>query len=418
MRLANLALTGAAVALLGAGGALAQETVKIGVIYPLSGPVAQAGKDSLAAVRTAVDVVNNAHDLDMPLARSEGLPNLGGAKIELVVADHQGKPELGRAEAERLITQEGVAALTGAYHSSVTAAASNIAERRRVPFLTGESSSPELTERGLQWFFRTGPHDGHYTAVMFDFLRDLEEARGIEIDTAGILHEDTEFGTNSGREQRKLAEKFGIDVAVDLPYRSRTTSLSSEVQRLKAAAPDVFFPTSYTSDAMLLIRTMKELDYNPDLLIAQNSGFNDPSFIETMGKDAEGIISRAPFAIDMADRIPLINDLNELYKKHADGRDIFDPPIRSFTGALVLFDAINRAGSTEPEAIREALIATDIPASQLPLPWEGVSFGPDGQNTKVSAILTQLQDGEYWSVYPFEVAARELVYPFPDWDER
>jgi len=424
MRLAKFALTGAAAALVttgtfGAGAALAQtDTVKVGVIYPLSGPVAQAGKDSLAAVEAAVDVVNNKHDFNMPLASTEGLPNLGGAKIELVVGDHQGKPELGRADAERLITQENVVALIGAYHSSVSAAASNVAERMEVPFLTGESSSPELTERGLKWFFRTGPHDGHYTAVMFDFIEQLKKEKGIQVETAGILHEDTEFGANSGREQRELAKKHDIEVVADLPYRSKTTALTSEVQRLKAAEPDVLFPTSYTSDAMLLIRTMKELDYNPDLVIGQNAGFNDPTFIETMGNDAEGIISRAPFALDMADRIPLINDLDELYKKHSGGRAIFDPPIRSFTGALVLFDAINRAGSTDPEKIRQALVETDIPASQLALPWEGVAFGPDGQNTKVSAVLTQIQGGRYWSVYPFDVAAKDLIYPFPDWDER
>ena len=184
MRLAKFALTGAAAALVtagtfGAGAALAQtDTVKVGVIYPLSGPVAQAGKDSLAAVEAAVDVVNNKHDFNMPLASTEGLPNLGGAKIELVVGDHQGKPELGRADAERLITQENVVALIGAYHSSVSAAASNVAERMEVPFLTGESSSPELTERGLKWFFRTGPHDGHYTAVMFDFNEQLKKDKG------------------------------------------------------------------------------------------------------------------------------------------------------------------------------------------------------------------------------------------------
>ena len=138
--------------------ALADEHPKevlIGVLYPLTGSVAQAGADVLAAVETAVDIVNNKHDLNLPLARTEGLPNLGGAKIRLIVADHQGKPEIGRGEAERLITNEGVVALYGAYHSSVTAAASNVAERMRIPYVTGESSSPKLHTRGFEWFF---PH--------------------------------------------------------------------------------------------------------------------------------------------------------------------------------------------------------------------------------------------------------------------
>ncbi|MEE8532715.1 MAG: ABC transporter substrate-binding protein [Alphaproteobacteria bacterium] len=396
----------------------APDEVRIGVLYPLSGAVAQAGADSLAAVETAVDIANNHYDLDFPLALTAGLPNLHGAKIRLIVADHQGKPEIGRAEAERLITQEKVVALYGAYHSSVTAAASNVAERLQIPYVTGESSSPKLHTRGFKWFFRTGPHDGHYTKVMFDFMRDLEKMKGIKIATAGIMHEDTQFGVDSARVQVELAEKAGIKVVNKLAYRSKTTSLISEVQSLKASNPDVYLPTSYTSDAMLFVRTAKELDYNPKLFIAQNAGYNDPTFRETMGKDAEGIISRGPFALDMADNIPLIKDLDRLYQKHSNGRAIFDPPVRTFTGALVLFDAINRAGSTDPEKIRVALTETNIPARQLTMPWQNIRFGPDGQNTGVGAILIQIQDGEFWSIYPFEVAAREVIYPFPRWADR
>ena len=127
--------------------------VKIGVLYPLSGPSAEAGKAVLAAVRTAQDVVNNVHGADLPLAQVQGLPNLGGAKIRLVVADTAGDPEQGRLAAERLILEEGVAALYGAYHSSVTEAASAVAERLKIPFVTGESSSPSLHRRGFKWFF-------------------------------------------------------------------------------------------------------------------------------------------------------------------------------------------------------------------------------------------------------------------------
>ena len=398
--------------------ALAADAVRVGVLYPLTGPVAQPGKDSLAAVRVAEDIVNNKHALDLPLAATEGLPNLGGAKIELVVADHQGKPEIGRAEAERLITSEDVAAIFGAYHSSVSAAASNVTERMQVPYLTGESSSPKLHTRGFEWFFRTGPHDGHYTRTMFDFIRDFGEAKGVKLATAAIIHEDTQFGVDSARVQEELAKEAGIEVVEKIAYRAKTTSLTSEVQRLKAADADILFPTSYTADAILLMRTMKELDYAPRIIIAQNAGFNDATFLETVGADSEGILSRSPFSMDMAEKIPLIAQLNELYKKHNDGRDIFDPPIRSFVGAFVLFEAINRAGSTDPEKIRDALRATDFPAGAIPMPWQNIAFGPDGQNNGVSTALIQVQDGVYYSVYPFDVAARDVVHPFKPWSER
>ena len=412
-------LLGAALALaLHTNAALAADPVRVGVLYPLTGPVAQPGKDVLAAVRVAQDIVNNKHDLDLPLAATEGLPNLGGAKIELVVSDHQGKPEIGRGEAERLITSENVVAIFGAYHSSVSAAASNVTERMQIPYLTGESSSPKLHTRGFEWFFRTGPHDGHYTRTMFDFIRDFQKMKGVKLETASIIHEDTQFGVDSARVQEELAKEAGIEVVENIAYRAKGTSLISEVQRLKAANADILFPTSYTADALLLMRTMKELDYAPRIIIAQNAGFNDATFLKTIGADSEGIISRSPFSMDMAARIPLIAKLNDLYKKHNDDRDIFDPPIRSFVGALVLFEAINRAGSTEPEKIRDALRATNFPAGAIPMPWQDISFGPDGQNNGVSTALIQVQDGVYYSVYPFDVAAREVIYPFKPWSER
>lgn len=392
--------------------------VRIGILYPLTGPVAKAGNDVLAAAKTAQDIVNNVHDFDLPMARTKGLTGLGGAKVTFVIADHQGKPEIGRAEAERLITSEKVVALFGAYHSSVSAAASNVAERMQIPYLTGESSSPKLHTRGFKWFFRTGPHDGHYTKTMFDFMRDYQAKTGIKLETVAILHEDTQFGVDSARVQVELAEKAGMKVVAKIAYRAKSTSLVAEVQKLKSVNADVFMPTSYTPDALLFMRTAKELDYTPKLFIAQNAGYNDTTFLETMGKQANGIISRSPFSMDMADRIPLIKQLNTLYRKHSGGRDLYDPPIRSFVGALVLIDAINRAGSTDPKKIRQALRDTDMPAGQIPMPWQNIKFGPDGQNNGVGTALIQVHDGKYFSIYPFEVAAKKVTYPFPSWAER
>ncbi|MBI1728233.1 MAG: ABC transporter substrate-binding protein, partial [Candidatus Rokubacteria bacterium] len=187
------------------------------------------------------------------------------------------------------------------------------------------------------------------------------------------------------------------------------------------ANPDVFLPTSYTSDAFIFVKTAKNLDYNPKMLIAQNAGWTDPTFLTEMGKDAEGHITRAPFAMDMADKKPMIRPINELFKKMKDnpgGRDISDVPARAFTGFIVLADAINRAKSVNPEEIRKALAATNMPPEQLIMPWSGVKFDEKGQNTGVRAILQQVQKGKYATIYPFELAAADVVYPLTPWKDR
>ncbi len=372
--------------LAGAASANAQQEVKVGVLYPLSGPTAQIGLDAVAAVRTAVDIVNQGADLPLALAKNKGLPGLGGAKITIVVVDHQGKPDVGQSETERLITQEKVHVVFGAYFSSVTATASQAAERAGIPFVNAESSQPALTQRGLKYFFRTSPTDETFTKMMFDFLKDFAAKSGQKFQTASIFHEDTAFGTDSAKVQERLA--------------------------------DVLFPSSYTSDAFLLLRTAKELDYNPKMILAQNAGFTDPTFLTTMGKDAEGAITRSPYNSDLQGRIPMLAKVNEMFKKHSNGRDLSDNSARSFTGFMVLADALNRAGSTDPEKLRAALAATNIPPEQLIVPYRGAKFDSTGQNELVGAILMQAQKGKYCTIYPFELASCQVLYPAPTWAEK
>ena len=328
-------------------GAVLAEEVVIGVLYPLSGPTAQVGIDSVAAVKTAAEIVNEDLKLKFDLGPGKGFPGLKGATVRIVVVDHQGKPEIGQSEAERLITQEKVHALFGAYFSSVTGTASQVAERYQIPFVNGESTSPTLTTRGFKWFFRTTPHDGDFTKLMFEFMTDFQKNSGKKLKSVAILHEDTLWGSDSGSAQEKMTKEGGYSLAENITYRAKTTSLTSEVQRLKAADPDVLLPSSYTSDAFLFLRTAKELDYNPKLLIAQNAGYTDPTFLKEMGADAEGVITRSPFNQDLAKTIPLINVVNERFKNHSGGRDLSDVPVRAFTGFMTLMDAINRAGSTD-----------------------------------------------------------------------
>ena len=412
-----LSLTMLLVLVVSAAQAQPKEVV-IGVIYPLSGPAALTGLENKVVNEIARDIANGVVDIPLPFyQRLKGMPGLKGAKVRMVFADHQGKPEVGQAEAERLITQEKVHATYGSWHSSVTATVSQVAERYGIPHVNGQSSSPGLTKRGFKWFFRTSPHDEHFTQTMFDFFRDFQKKRGITLKTLGITYEDTLFGADSGKVMRELAKKYGYEVVVDTQYRARATSLQAEVQRLKAANPDVWMPTSYHSDAILFVRQSKELDYNPKMIMAQNAGHQSPDFLQAVGKDAEGTMSRAPFNTDLIDKRPAAKAIAAVYTQRH-GKDFYDNPARSFTGMMTLLDAINRAGSTDPEAIRKALVATNIPGDQLVMTWDGIKFDETGQNVHVKGIIVQLQGQKWYTVYPFDVATKDVLYPIPAWKDR
>lgn len=403
-------LSGAALSLLGTR-AFAQSggEIAIGALWPFTGASAQVGADAKHALETAVDIVNNAHDLDLIAAKNAGIAGLGNARIKLIFADHQGDPQKGRAEAERLITQDKVVAIAGAFHSSVSSTASVACERYGVPYVAADSSSPTLHTRGLKFFFRPAAHDEMFSVAMFDFL-DAQRKAGKKIESVGLFFEDTIFGTDSSNIQRKLASERGYKVVADIKYKSNSPSLTAEVQQLKSANPDVLLPSSYTTDAILLVKTMDELGYKPKNIVAQAAGFADKAYFDAVGDKSIGLLSRASFSLDMAQKRPSILKVNEMFKARA-GRDLNDNTSRQLMSILVLADAIDRAKSTDGEKVRAALAETDIPGERTIMPWKRVKFGPDGQNADADPVLIQYIGGKFVTVYPAAVAVSEPLWP-------
>lgn len=403
-------LSGVALSLAGTHAfAQAGKEILIGCIWPLTGPTAQIGADARHALETAVDIVNNSHDLDLPTAKNAGLAGLGGAKIKLVFADHQGDPQKGRAEAERLITQDKVVAICGAFHSSVSATVSASCERYGVPYIAADSSSPSLHRRGLKFFFRPAAHDEMFSLAMFEFMDALKK-KGKKIDTVGLFFEDTIFGTDSSNVQRKLAQDRGYKVAVDIKYRASSPSLTAEVQQIKSANPDVLLPSSYTTDTILLMKTMDELGYKPNNILAQAAGFSDKATFDAVGDKLNGMISRASFSLDLAAKRPSVGKVNDMFKARAN-RDLNDNTSRQLTCILVLADAIDRAKSTDGEKIRAALAATDTPGEKTIMPWKRIKFTPEGQNDDADPVLLQYLGGKFVTVYPAQAAIAEPKWP-------
>ena len=392
----------------------APPTIKIGGVYPLTGNLASTGLDNKRGVELAVEIINNKYDLNLPLAKTEGLPNLGGAKIEMVWADTKGEPRNGQAEAERLVTQEKVVGVLGAYQSSVTKTASQATERLKIPYVCSDSSSPTLTERGLKYFFRASPHDGIFAHDQFAFLKDLEAAKKQKVQTLALLYENTEYGSNVGKEEEKYAKEFGYKVVENISYAASATDFTSEVGRLMKAKPDVLLHASYITDAILYTKTFKELGFKPKGMVTMG-GYIEPGYLPVIKADGNNFIVRSTFALDLAKKKPLVGQVAALFKKKF-GIEMSENAARSFAAPFVFADAINRARSTAPEAIVTALRETNIPGDQVIYPWKGIKFDPKTQqNIYATGTLVQIQKQDYVTVWPFESAAAPLVWPFPGW---
>ena len=392
------------------------KVIKIGAVYPLTGNIASTGLDCRRGAELAVDIINGKYDLDLPLARTEGIPGLGGAKLELVFADTKGEPKNGLGEVERLVSQEKVVAIIGAYQSSVTKTASQATERLHIPYVCSDSSSPTLTQRGFKYFFRASPHDALFARDQFNFLKDMEK-KGQKVKRIAVLYENTEFGSNVGKEVVKLAQEFGYELVADISYAANATDVTSEVGRLIKAKPDVLMHASYITDAILFTKTFKEMNFRPKAIMTF-AGYIEPAYLPAVKGDGNDIIVRSTFALDLAKGKPLVGKVNELFKKKY-GTDMSENAARSFTAPFVLADAINRARTTEAEAVVKALEQTRFTGDQVIYPWQGVQFDEKThQNVHARGILVQIQNGQYVSVWPFESAAKDVVWPLRAWGSK
>lgn len=395
-----------------------EESIKVGAIYPLTGSLALAGENARNGILFAVDIINNEYDLDLPFARLKGISSLKNVVLEIVFSDSQGNPEIGKSAAENLITDEEVVAIIGCYQSAVTNEVSQLTDAKGIPFLTATSTAPSLTQKGLKWFFRTTPDEDVFIKNFYEFINDIQKASNTHVIGLGVVYEDSVWGKECAQYAGKYAGVYGYQLTEEISYSSDTEDVSSEVQRLNNSQVNVIIQASYTKDAILFMETYKERGFSPDAILADDAGFSDPEFLRAMGSDANYIFVRRTWSADLSEVNPLTGSVNEIYRQKY-GTDMDDTCTRTFTGMLVLADAINRAGTGNREAIRKALIETDIPGHQLIMPWEGVRFDPEThQNTLAKGVICQILEKEYYTVWPSDSATREPVWPMPTWDKR
>jgi branched-chain amino acid transport system substrate-binding protein len=404
--------------------------VKIGVIYPLTGGAAAAGRELRAGAELAAEIANNVMpDLPMTMAKNGGIKSLGGAKITLIFKDHEGNPTLGADLAKKLILDDKVDGILGCYHSSVTKTVSAVCEQYGVPMINGSSTSPELTKRGLKWFWRTTPHDKYFTKDLFEFLKGLTQGKvkGVKavpkknVKNVASACENTEWGSLVTEMIKLYAKEYGFNLRKTLLYADKSTDLSNEVRSLKAAKPDVMLFASYTSDAILMIKTLKAEKAKPKIVWGQDAGFETPEFRSTLGDDIVGILTRTVFLPQVVEVKKLAGQVNAMYKAKT-GNDLSGASARSFTGLQTWVYVLEKAGSTKPADIQAAANKINIPGSELVVPWAGVKFSTSGdelgQNVLGSGLIGQYQkakDGKIGLeiVYPFDVVTANLIYPFP-----
>lgn len=388
--------------------AAAQDTVKIGILLPLSGPAAPIGVNSLNGHKMAVEEINAAG----------GIPSLGGAKIELVVSDSGGDPKNGLTQAERLITKDNVVSIMGAYQSSVTYPSTQVAEKYEVPYIVPSSYKPEITERGFKYTFRLCLTTDLAGREQIAFMERMGRLTGKPVKTLGLIYENSDWGISSADLWKKYAKQFNLDVVVDEPYPSNSTTLDPVVRKIKQAKPDALLFASYTSDAILLAKGIAQQKINPMVYMGTAGGHADPVFIQNVGDASNYYFDLAETSPDID--LPIARETNEKYKKTYN-EDMSDDCIKCYTSTYVLAKAIEIAASTNPKDIRRVLANIHMIAGQKGIitPY-GVEFDEKGQNIHARGVVIQTLKQKRVVVYPSELAlpGATIVWPTPGWDQR
>jgi branched-chain amino acid transport system substrate-binding protein len=371
------------------------ESIKVGVVVPLTGRYAAGGDQVRNGYELAVEDINNAGGVEV---QGTKLP------LELIILDDESDPTKTVQHMETLFADENVVAYLGGFGSDLHAAAAAIAEKNKVPYLGVAFALYKIHQQGFQYLFSPFPKSPSLATAYFDVF-DTLDPKPLKV---AIFAETTDWGAELGDAWRQEADARGYEIVADETYAPGSTDFSDLILKAKDGGAQAVLALPNPPDAITLVKQMKELDFNPGIT-AIVRGADAVTWPENMGKDGDYVLLSAggnpeadfPGALDMVKRH------EEKFGKTAAGTTA-----PAYSTVQILADAIQRANSLDPTAIRDAIAATDMTTVAGP-----VTFNEDGTGNVIT-VVSQYQDGKQKLVWPTDIAVTSVVYPAPAWSER
>lgn len=390
--------------------------IKIGAVHPVTGPGAIEGQASRHGAQMAVDAVNAAG----------GIKSMGGNKLVLLTGDSQTKADVARSEAERLING-GAVMLTGAFYSGHTMAMVPVAQQRRVPFIVDISAADAITlnvaqsvkegKQKTQYVYRVFPNTTTFGRKAIQFMNEIFKATGTSPKRAVLMYTNDPFGKPQSEGFIKAHKELGapFEIVEVIPFPEVPMDLSTEVARAKAARPDIICPITRTSSATLLIRELAKQRVDVlGVLSPGGPGLYEKEQIDALGKLLEYTMDPVPWINPVS---PKTRRIAEEYAKRSGGK-IFDTNAGyPYEAVLVMADVLERARSTDPEALVEAIRTTNL---RYPIMVSSgpIRFNEIGDSATASSAMVQILGQKPLVVHPKEFAEAKVVFPAPKFWER
>jgi len=371
--------------------------IMIGSVHPLTGALAGVGALMNDGAKLAVEDVNAAG----------GIKGLDGRKLTLGEGDSKGAADTGQSEAQRLIS-DGAVALVGTYQSDVTANVSAVAERSRVPLVIDVAVDDSILDQGYKNTFRIQPNATSMGTDGADDLIEMSQASGKPVSSVSYIHIEGAFGQSVFDAFKKEAESKGVDVVKEVTYPGTNfTDATTQVREAASADPDVIVATGYYPDQLLVAQAVQALHPDIDALYGvANGAFDDGSFPADAGAAGENVLSANYHYSATSDEVA---DIRKRFEKEY-GKPMETASVLSYQAVMVIAQALDEAGSDDPEKVRDAI--ADIQVDDPLLAFDGpITFDETGQNENATVIVMQTQNGKVEQVFPDQFTTSKPVYP-------
>jgi branched-chain amino acid transport system substrate-binding protein len=382
--------------------------VKIGLVAPLTGGNAHWGTDMYECFKLAAAICNE----------DGGIKSMGGAKVELVVADFESKPEVAAIQAEKLIENNEILMLSGSMHSAAGMLVSQIAERNRICYITPTDKVPQITQRGLQYTYRTCSTTFTQVKSLVEFVRDVGQKTGKVPKKVAILCENSITGVTAGDEFLKQMKEGGFEIVDYSTYDAVTTKdFTGYISKYKSIGADLLVGSNRNQDTVLIARTMKELNFNPYNWCSAEGGVSSIDMWRLLGKDVNYFIASAGFA-DVTRNIPHQEKIVPLFKKALNVTVADTSLVTGFGVVALLKAALEKNPTYDRESFKRAVDQVEVKAGEYyNMQIDGIKWDSKHDNAWARAFIVQWENGRCHCVAPTKYAVREPVWPRPTWDK-
>ena len=377
-----------------------EKVIKIGAAVSETGRYAKEGKNTRQGYLIWEEWVNDKY----------GGVDIGGERyrVDLVMYDDQSDPDTTAALVERLIDEDKVDFLLGPYSSTLNQRAIEVADPRGMIVVQGTGSSETLFRQSFQNLFAVHTPAGNYTQSALQALAE-KGAKSVV-----IAHTDVIFPASVAEGAVHWAEEYGLEVLAVEKYPQDVDDVASVLSKFKDLNPDVFLGAGYYNDALLFVRTAKELDFNPKAMVL-TVGPSDSNFIDEVGQDADYLIGPTQWEPSMSYEGAYFGSASD-YAERYEAEFGSLPPYQSASAtaaALALHLSVEAAGSLDSDAVRDAL--RNLNADTF---FGRIIFDATGKNSSRPMGAIQIQNGSTRVVAPSDYSVAELIYPAPSWEDR